>query len=105
MSARVIDGKAIAAAVRAAVAAEVDGMLAAGEGPPGLATVLVGDDPASRIYVANKHKPCAEAGIREIAPELPADTAQQDLVERVAELNAGHHVHGILVQLPLPAHL
>jgi methylenetetrahydrofolate dehydrogenase (NADP+)/methenyltetrahydrofolate cyclohydrolase len=105
MSARVIDGKAIAARVRAGVAAEVERMRAAGEDPPGLATVLVGDDPASHIYVTNKHKASAEAGIRSIGQELPADTAQEDLVDLVAELNADDQVQGILVQLPLPAHL
>ena len=105
MSARVIDGKAIAARVRAGVAAEVERMRAAGEDPPGLATVLVGDDPASHIYVTNKHKASAEAGIRSIGHELPADTAQGDLVDLVAELNADDQVQGILVQLPLPSHL
>jgi len=105
MSARVIDGKAIAARVRAGVAAEVERMRAAGEDPPGLATVLVGDDPASHIYVTNKHKASGEAGIRSIGHELPADTAQGDLVDLVAELNADDQVQGILVQLPLPSHL
>jgi methylenetetrahydrofolate dehydrogenase (NADP+) / methenyltetrahydrofolate cyclohydrolase len=98
----VIDGKAVAARVRARVAKEVERMRAAGEDQPGLATVLVGDDPASHIYVANKHKACAEAGIASIGHELPADTPQEDLIDLVGDLNADPRVHGILVQLPLP---
>ncbi len=98
-----IDGKAVADRVRARVAKEVERLRAAGDEPPGLATVLVGDDPASHIYVANKHKACAEAGITSIGHELPADTPQEDLIDLVRDLNSDPRVHGILVQLPLPA--
>jgi methylenetetrahydrofolate dehydrogenase (NADP+)/methenyltetrahydrofolate cyclohydrolase len=105
LSARVIDGKAIAAGVRARVAAEVGRMRAAGQEPPGLATVLVGDDPASQVYVAGKHKASAEVGIHSIRHDLPAETSQEDLVDLVGELNSDPQVHGILVQLPLPADL
>ncbi len=80
-------------------------MRAAGAEQPGLATVLVGDDPASHIYVANKHKACAEAGIASIGHELPADTPQEDLIDVVGDLNSDPRVHGILVQLPLPGHV
>src|SRR3954470_6669578 len=105
MAARVIDGKAIGADKRAEVAAAVERMREAGEEPPGLATVLVGDDPASQVYVANKHKACAEAGIRSIGHEPPADIPQDDLAELVEDLNADPQVNSILVQLPLPAHI
>ena len=70
---------------------------------PGLATVLVGDDPASRVYVGTKERACAEVGIRSVGQRLPAATATADLVRLVDELNARPDVHGILVQLPLPA--
>ena len=98
MSAAVIDGKAVAADVRAAVAAEVAELAEA----PGLATVLVGDDPASQVYVGNKIKACEEAGIRSIHHGLPGSTPQEDLVELVHALNGDDAVDGILVQMPLP---
>jgi methylenetetrahydrofolate dehydrogenase (NADP+)/methenyltetrahydrofolate cyclohydrolase len=93
-----MDGKALAAQVRARVAEEV----AEHGGAIGLATVLVGDDPASAIYVANKRKACEEAGIESIHHELPADTTEEELLGLVDELNADDRVTGILVQLPLP---
>ena len=96
--ARVIDGKAVAADVRAAVRAEVAEL----ESAPGLATVLVGDDPASRVYVGNKIKACEEVGIRSIHHELPAATSPDDLLALVGDLNADEAVDGILVQMPLP---
>ena len=99
-----IDGKAIAAAVRAEVRAEVDLMTKQGN-TPGLAVIVVGDDPASRVYVNNKKKACAEAGIRSEEFALPADTTQETLLALVAELNARADIHGILCQLPLPKHL
>jgi methylenetetrahydrofolate dehydrogenase (NADP+)/methenyltetrahydrofolate cyclohydrolase len=92
-----MDGKALAAQVRARVAEEV----AEHGGAIGLATVLVGDDPASAIYVANKRKACEEAGIESIHHELPADTTEEELLGLVDELNADDRVTGILVQLPL----
>lgn len=102
MTAEVIDGKAIAADLRRRVAEVVAARVAAGRRAPGLATVLVGDDPASHVYVASKRKACAEAGIRSIHHELPGDVSEPDLVALVAELDADRDVDGILVQMPLP---
>lgn len=99
--AEIIDGKAFAANLRAAIAAEV----AALPYKPGLAVVLVGDDPASRVYVANKAKQTVEVGMRSFEHKLPADTTQEHLLALVRQLNADPAVHGILVQLPLPKHL
>ena len=104
MSAEVIDGKAVAAGVRARVADEVAELRAAG-GEPGLATVLVGDDPASHVYVRMKRKACEEVGIASIHHELAADTPAGELRELLMSLNADHAVSGILLQLPLPGHL
>ncbi len=102
MSARILDGKAIAAAQRADVAAAVAGMKAATGRVPGLAVVLVGDDPASRSYVTAKEKACAAAGLysREIA--LPATAGREEILGVVRALNADDAIDGILVQLPLP---
>jgi methylenetetrahydrofolate dehydrogenase (NADP+)/methenyltetrahydrofolate cyclohydrolase len=105
MSATIIDGKAVAARVRAGVAEDVAALVAAGERPPGLATILVGEDPASAIYVANKRRACAEAGIADHHRHLPGDTAAEELAELIEELNDHSEVDGILLQLPLPAHL
>jgi methylenetetrahydrofolate dehydrogenase (NADP+)/methenyltetrahydrofolate cyclohydrolase len=102
MAAEIIDGKAIAAEVRAEVRREVDEYRERFGEAPGLATVLVGDDPASKIYVAGKHRASEEVGIRSIAYELPADIAEDDLIELVEELNADDTVNGFIVQLPLP---
>ena len=103
MSATVIDGKAVAAGVRERVAAEVERLSAELGRPPGLATVLVGDDPASAIYVRNKRKQSEEAGIRSIHHEPGGDASQEELLQLVGELNSSEEVDGILVQLPLPA--
>ncbi len=99
--AELIDGKAVAAELRARIAAVVAGR----ERKPGLATVLVGDDPASHVYVGSKRKACAEAGIRSIHHELPATTPQAELNALVRDLDADPEVDGILVQLPLPGEL
>ena len=105
MTATVIDGKAFAARVRAQVAAHVarlndeHGLL------PGLAVVLVGEDPASQVYVRNKGTQTVEAGMQSFEHKLPAETAEADLLALIATLNADPAVHGILVQLPLPKHL
>lgn len=105
MSAEVIDGKSVAAGVRARVAADVERFAAANGGRvPGLATVLVGDDPASHVYVANKRKMCEEVGMRSIHHELPAAGDPDELLDLVDELNGDEDVDGILVQLPLPDH-
>ncbi len=96
--ARIIDGKAFAARLRAAIAADV----AALPFKPGLAVVLVGDDPASQLYVANKARQTVEAGMRSFEHRLPARASQAELLDLVRRLNADPAVHGILVQLPLP---
>jgi methylenetetrahydrofolate dehydrogenase (NADP+) / methenyltetrahydrofolate cyclohydrolase len=104
MSARVIDGKAVAAAVRERVAAGVAEFTAAHDGRvPGLATVLVGDDPASQVYVGNKRRLSEEVGMRSIHHEPAASISTEELVGLVGELNGDDGVDGILVQLPLPA--
>ena len=105
MSARIIDGKAAAASLRAEIAQEVAGFRAAAGRAPGLAGVLVGDDPASAVYVRNKGKATVEAGMESFEHKLPADTSEADLLELVARLNADPDVDGILVQLPLPDHI
>lgn len=105
MSAQLIDGVAVAAKVRARVAEAVQTRLAAGKSRPGLATVLVGDNPASHVYVRSKQKACVEAGIESFGHELPATISQAELEAVVQNLNADPRVHGILVQLPLPEHL
>ncbi len=106
MSAQIIDGKTIAARVRAGVAEEVRAFAQEFDGAvPGLATILVGDDPASAVYVRGKHKACEEVGIRGFNFPLAADTSRDELVELVERLNADPEVSGILLQLPLPAPL
>jgi len=103
--AQIIDGKAVAAAVREEVRQAVERMRSQSGVVPGLATVLVGDDPASATYVRSKHKACANTGLHSVGHELPATTSQQELLRVVDELNQRPDVHGILVQLPLPAGL
>jgi methylenetetrahydrofolate dehydrogenase (NADP+) / methenyltetrahydrofolate cyclohydrolase len=98
----IIDGKAVAAAVRARVAADVEQFASEHGFRPGLATVLVGDDPASHVYVANKRKASEEVGINSIHHELPAETSQAELAELITALNADDAVSGILLQLPVP---
>ena len=102
MAARIIDGKAVAAEVRARVAAEVEEYAAQAGRTPALATVLVGEDPASEIYVANKHRACEEAGMRSVHRGLPEETTEAELLALVGELGDDADVDGILVQLPLP---
>lgn len=101
MKAQLIDGKAIAAAARADLAAEVEELKAAGT-VPGLAVILVGEDPASQVYVRNKTRACAEVGIHAEEYRLPATTTEQELLSLVDELNAREDIDGILCQLPLP---
>jgi methylenetetrahydrofolate dehydrogenase (NADP+) / methenyltetrahydrofolate cyclohydrolase len=102
VAARTIDGKAVAARVREQVAGEVGEVSERLGRRPGLATVLVGDDPASHVYVRNKREACEEAGMASIHRELSAEVSQEELVATVGELNAAEDVDGILVQLPLP---
>ncbi|MEX1142922.1 MAG: bifunctional methylenetetrahydrofolate dehydrogenase/methenyltetrahydrofolate cyclohydrolase FolD [Thermoleophilaceae bacterium] len=104
-TATVLDGRAIAADLRRRVAADVAAIVAEGREAPGLATILIGDDPASHVYVAAKHKACADAGIRSIDHRLGADCPPESLADLIAALNADPAVDGILLQLPLPAHL
>ncbi len=102
MPATIIDGREVGARVRAEVAREVAAITARGERAPGLATILVGDDPASAIYVANKRKASAEVGIVDLHRHLPADAAQDDVAELIESLNADAQVSGTLLQLPVP---
>jgi methylenetetrahydrofolate dehydrogenase (NADP+)/methenyltetrahydrofolate cyclohydrolase len=102
MAAELIDGKAIAARVRAEVRDEVSAWVAAGHEPPGLATILVGDDPGSAIYVNGKQKASAEVGIRGFDHRLPVDAPHDEVRELLLELNANPAVSGILLQLPTP---
>ena len=105
MTAEIIDGKAIAEDIRAKVKVSVTERLAAGKPVPGLATVLVGDNPASQVYVRSKRKACEEAGIQSFGVELAATATQAEVENAVRELNQDSRVNGILVQLPLPSHL
>ena len=105
MTAEIIDGKAFAATVRARVAEQVARLKDAHGITPGLAVVLVGEDPASQVYVRNKGKQTLEAGMASFEHRLPAETSEAELLDLVGRLNADPEVHGILVQLPLPPHL
>jgi 5,10-methylene-tetrahydrofolate dehydrogenase/methenyl tetrahydrofolate cyclohydrolase len=105
MTAKIIDGKQIAANIRAKVAEDVSAMKAESGYIPGLATVLVGEDPASATYVRMKQRACEEAGIRSIGKTPPKDIPQDELVDLVSQLNQNPDVNGILVQLPLPKHI
>jgi len=103
--AKIIDGKAIARVVKAEVRAAVDRRVAAGSRRPGLAVVMVGDNPASAVYVRNKRAACEECGIHSVAIDLPQSTSEVELLTRIDALNADESVDGILVQLPLPEHI
>jgi methylenetetrahydrofolate dehydrogenase (NADP+) / methenyltetrahydrofolate cyclohydrolase len=102
MAAAIIDGKEVAARVRAEVARDVAGFRERTGQPPGLATILVGDDPASAVYVANKRKACAEVGIADFHQHLPADASQDDVAAVIEDANGNAEVSGILLQLPVP---
>ena len=104
MAAQIIDGKAIAAKVRGRIGSTVSTLNEQGV-TPGLAVVLVGDDPASRVYVGMKKKMCIELGMYSADHELPASTTEAELLTLIGQLNADARVHGILVQLPLPDHI
>ena len=99
-----IDGKEVAASVRARLSGEIEELKKQGK-TPGLAVVLVGEDPASQVYVASKVKACAELGLYSQKWALPADTTQEELVELIHKLNADDRIHGILVQSPPPPHI
>ena len=104
MTAQIIDGKAIAMQVRAEWKVRADSLIARGI-TPGMAVIIVGNDPASKVYVANKVRACAELGLYSIHVELPADSTESALLAEVEKLNNDPKIHGILVQLPLPKHL
>ncbi|MBR5116397.1 MAG: bifunctional methylenetetrahydrofolate dehydrogenase/methenyltetrahydrofolate cyclohydrolase, partial [Lachnospiraceae bacterium] len=104
MEVKIIDGKAIAAQIKEEVRTEVERVKAAGREVT-LAVILVGDDPASAVYVRNKKKACETVGIRSLSLELPADTTTETLLSHVRELNDREDVDGILVQLPLPGQI
>ena len=103
--AHLIDGKAIAAEIRREIALETEEFKKANGYAPGLAVVIVGEDPASRVYVRNKHRACEEVGFYSEGYELPADTDEATLLALIERLNGDPRIHGILVQLPLPKHL
>jgi methylenetetrahydrofolate dehydrogenase (NADP+) / methenyltetrahydrofolate cyclohydrolase len=105
LTARVIDGKAVAAKLREEYKARIVRLRAEHGITPGLTVILVGEDPASRVYVRNKIRDCAEVGIRSALIELPAPTSEAELLARIDALNADANVHGILIQLPLPKHV
>ena len=100
-----IDGRAVARKLDEETKAAIDAMVAAGAPRPGLAVLLVGNDPASEVYVGRKIKKCAEVGIDSSEHRLPAETTQDELLALIARLNADPRVHGILCQVPLPAHI
>jgi methylenetetrahydrofolate dehydrogenase (NADP+)/methenyltetrahydrofolate cyclohydrolase len=105
VTARIIDGKAIAHSLKAEVRIATDALAARGQRRPGLAVVMVGDNPASAIYVRNKRKACEETGIVSVAHDLPQSTTEMELVQLIDRLNRDPSIDGILVQLPLPEHI
>ena len=105
MTAQLIDGKALAAKIKADIADQVHEMTSRGLRRPGLAVIMVGDNPASEVYVRNKRKACADSGLLSVAHDLPYSTTQQELVQLIEALNRDPAIDGILVQLPLPQHI
>ena len=105
MTAQIIDGKSVAEKLRHKITLQVEQRIGKGLRAPGLAVILVGDDPASQVYVGHKRKACKAAGIKSVSYDLPADTSQQELLELIDRLNSAQEIDGILVQLPLPAHI
>lgn len=101
----ILDGKALSEKIRGEIAQEVKEYLSKGLRQPTLAVILVGEDPASQVYVSNKEKACQKVGIRSLSYRLPYNTTTQELLELIAQLNADEEVDGILVQLPLPSHI
>lgn len=105
MTAQIINGKAIAAELKQKIRAATQMRLATGKRPPGLAVVLIGDDPASKVYVGSKRRSCEEVGFKSESFDLPASTTQETLLEVISTLNQDDEIDGILVQLPLPSHI
>ena len=104
MAAQIIDGKKTAADLRQEIKVEAEKLAAAGN-RPGLAVIIVGENPASQVYVRNKEKQSVEVGFHSVVMRLPEETAQDELLQKIDELNADDSIHGILVQLPLPKHI
>jgi methylenetetrahydrofolate dehydrogenase (NADP+) / methenyltetrahydrofolate cyclohydrolase len=104
MPAKILDGKSLAATIRIELKNKVDALVQRGV-RPGLAVILAGDDPASKVYVRNKTRACEEVGVRSQQIDYPASVTQEELIARISKLNADPAVHGILVQLPLPKHI
>lgn len=105
MTAQIIDGKQVAAEVRDEVKQLITARLEQGKRRPGLAVILIGSDPASQVYVSHKRKACTEVGIESRSYDLPTETTQHELIQLITELNHDPYIDGILVQLPLPAHI
>lgn len=105
MPAQLLDGKVIAANLRARIAAEVSDLTEQGIRPPGLAVILVGADPASQVYVGSKRRACEEVGFKSVSHDLPTATRESELIALIDELNEDASIDGILVQLPLPEHI
>lgn len=105
METKIIDGRAVAAAVRERIRKDTEDFVKRTGTVPGLAVVLVGEDPASQVYVRNKHRACGEVGFLSRVYTLPESTGEDELLALIAELNADEAIHGILVQLPLPKHI
>jgi methylenetetrahydrofolate dehydrogenase (NADP+)/methenyltetrahydrofolate cyclohydrolase len=105
MTAQLIDGKALATKIKAEIFAQVEDMTARGLRRPGLAVIMVGDNPASEVYVRNKRRACTESGIVSVAHDLPYSTTQQELIQLIESMNRDPLIDGILVQLPLPQHI
>lgn len=103
--AQIISGKEVSAALREQLKTDVAEFISTTGVTPGLAVIIVGEDPASKVYVRNKHKGCLEAGMRSFEITMPAETTEEELLAKIAELNKSDEVHGILVQLPLPKHI
>ncbi len=105
MSAQIIDGKQTASDIRLGLKSKVDKLKATGARVPGLAVILVGDNPASKVYVEYKNKACKEVGIKSVSHDLPKTTSEDDLLALIDKLNSDNSINGILVQLPLPEHI
>ncbi|MDG6778275.1 bifunctional methylenetetrahydrofolate dehydrogenase/methenyltetrahydrofolate cyclohydrolase FolD [Thiomicrorhabdus sp. zzn3] len=105
MSAKILDGKAIAEELRESIKQEVEQQVAQGKNPPGLAVIMVGEDPASQVYVRNKKLACQKAGFNDVSEVLPVETSQEEVLALIDKLNADDSVHGIIVQLPVPDHI
>lgn len=105
MTAKILEGKVFATQIKEEVKRDVESLKAEYGVTPGLAVIIVGENPASKVYVANKHRSCGEVGIYSAVIEMPEDTTKEQLLKKIDELNKDGKIHGILVQLPLPAHI